>query len=262
MSNLVLTGDLSPVQAGYRSGCQAREGTLKTPSTFQQVIAYIPLYGFGAFNSSSVYGSLVYNDTWPRVYAKLVETWIDDYAGVLKTVTTVFSKYCDVGKISNTVIYGGGTAEPDSIISTTVTDSLVSVRYFIGQPPGSHASGYGTYTAQLSGTILDTSAGGPFDPTAATNGWQALVDLANAMLDATAIPASTAPTSGVTALYPISTGTGIGSAAGSSLNLITAAFNGLPVRGGTVLGYTPPSIYNQAISTIVDSNPFPRLVLP
>lgn len=192
----------SQCQSFVRSGCQARRRTPGTNSTFKIAAAVVPLWGFGAFDSTSnlcsvssgaswgfYYGrqitgqGLVFQNTWPKIYNKLVETWTQGSSTAVRT--TEMSPYYDVIMTTTFTRTSNRTfAWSPTVTGKTVTDTLVTVNYDDGAETGC------TYTAQLSGTILQPSATGPFDPNDSTYGWDNLVTQALSILSGMSIPAS------------------------------------------------------------------------
>lgn len=238
-----ITFSKSNGQAFIISPAQARQTQRGMMSIFSIVLARIPLWGYGtfaasnssywtvggAFNPGSPGGASqgpgtgapwFYNSVWPYVYNTLTETWQETYdhgypptyySGGTLTTTTPYSINYDVRY--STSSSGGPVLGNGTVTGFTITNSLITINYLagyqtIGSNPLSIAYFLGTYTAQLSGSILDPTGIGPFNPLDLTHGWAAMTALAETMLATTAIPAIGA-NSQWTSLTTISTGSGI-----------------------------------------------------
>lgn len=218
-----LTFQKSTCAAFIRSTCQARNRTSPSASIFSIVLARQPLIGFGTFDGSSTYGSLVYADKWPNVYNHLIETWVDS-SGTY-TQTTAYSQYWDIFQTTT------GSPPPHSISCTFsgITDTLISGNY-------TWSFGVGTYSAQLGGTLLDDSAIGPFDPNDPSIGWAALAGLANNILSLVTPAAFTTGHQWIL-LLPKSTSPGYIQASfdtGPFADLLLASAFGYPTRSGSI----------------------------
>ena len=266
----------SPEQNFVRSPCQARTRQTGAISMFSIVCARMPLWGFGTFatNATSVNGFTVggafssggpptlapgspnewwpYNVTWPAVYNTLTEQWTETYGSL--TTVTAYSPYVDLTQPAQTVTGPSGThfSGAGTITGLSITPSLITVNYtydWYNDPsnPLAFVVVTGVYTATLSGSILNPSGTGPFDPGNATYGWAAMTASANALLADSSIPAIGTYSSWTT-IDPISTSPGyrISTNYFNSCTLwedIGAAANGFPT--GVSFDQTqhePPSI--------------------
>lgn len=244
----------SPGQAKVRTAGQARQTQVGSISIFSLVTAKIPLNGFGPFNTSgsntsslwqgggSSASQWVTNSAWPNVYAVMTETWTEPTA--TQTVTTTNTTFHDTPITTSTVNTGSGFSGSGSVSSFSLTATAVTIDY-------STAHGPATYIAQLSGTALNPTGTGPFNPTDPTYGWAALTSAANALLGSISTPAVGA-NSQFTTLQPKSvapgyvTGTFSYDLFGSLVDVILCAANGYPVLSATGGGfaYPVPSIFD------------------
>ena len=211
-------------------------------------------------NNLQNYWNLYFLQDWPCVYSTLTETWTQTMgiSGGPATAsrTTNYSQYADEYMVvtGTAMPYIGGLV----INSAAFTDTLVTINYSLGVMTG-------VYTAQLSGTILQPGAVGPFDPTDATYGWAALNTLALAVLADMVIPT---PPSGYWAeaiwVFPTSASPGYatitatdtgGWPSGTTYGIIngsppmTAAANGIPVQSAAGWGYSMPQGINGLASS-------------
>lgn len=293
---MIITPDQSQALCWVRSPALARNTS--APFTgFQIVHALVPLWGFGIINTAALpsdfgtvggplsgpgsnisgsstvpfvgYCEILYNDrtnpgfleAWPSVYNTCTETWTQS-DGNGATCTNSYSKYVDTVLTYSVVNTGSGPAS-GTIVSISNTSASVTILYTFG------VGGNGTYTLQLSGSILQPSGVGPFVPSNATYGWQALTNSCLSILSSVSIPATNTPYSNCLNVVPISTGVGYNAGvinydfrdtrtAALSPNLSTAmilaAANGFPLRSSN-----PPNNggSNQSVVSIVNCiNPF------
>ena len=261
----MLTFTKSPSHAFTRSPCQARTRQAGALSLFSIVLARIPLWGFGTFNStmtftgemfktsqakSSPQPPFTYNSVWPAVYNTLTETWTETHGGS-QTITTQYSQYADIVSTVNTTTSGPFVGD-GTITAVSVTSSLVTINYTftLYLNPANPLQGTiftGVYTGQLSGTILNPAGLGPFNPGDTAYGWAALTTAANSLLAGVPIPAITGNSQWVT-VDPISTAPGyrLSTNIYNSATLwdyVGAAANGFPTSpSGCQTQFMPKSI--------------------
>ncbi len=228
----------SKAQQFTRSACQARDRRKGTISPFSIVCARIPLRGYGPFCTDSYYGPLnspglvavggamfgytrmqgtsspnpwYLADVWPYLYQQCTEQWTESYGGS-QTITTQFTRYVDQPQPQTTTnttsgtFFGSGT-----VTSVNITPSVFTVGYSGSADlgPGLGSVNYtGTYVATLSGTLLQPSASGPFNPSDASYGWAALAALADTLLGSSSIPAIGGNAGVWTTIDPISAAPG------------------------------------------------------
>lgn len=259
-----------------RTACNDKQTQRGTISLFSMVIARMPLWGFGSFsgttpvvvNSTEMFGNsgtsilsgsssvvALFNSTWPAVYNTLTESWSETHGGS-QTITTAYSQYADVFQTTTTSSSGPFVGD-GTITSITITSSLISIGYtftlFLNPAnPIMGTTFTGTYTAQLSGSILDPSGTGPFDPGDPSYGWAALTSAANTLLAGVSIPAISGSSTWTT-IDPISTSPfyRITSDTYNSATLwddIFAAAYGFPTSpSGCQTQFMPPSIMDWPI---------------
>lgn len=151
-----------------RSGGQARLMSAGN-TNFVMIQASVTLCGFGTHKSTTTYASRKYDDTWPKVFQKMVETWTRISDGATSNQTTV----CKID--SNNpykVVTGAGSINIGSVVTTTVTPTLLTITFTDG-----------TFTAQLTGDYIDENSTGAYNPLSGTNGWAYLTGLAKTLLD-------------------------------------------------------------------------------
>lgn len=248
----------SPSHCFVGSPAQARNIVIPA-SVFSTVAAAIPLFGFGTFASSqpSITGNwdtssktynnfgenpptppIAYNTVWPAIYARCTETWTES-TGTLTYVNT-YTQYNDQQPMQTSSSSGSVTG--GTVNSVSITPTLLTVVYFGG-----------TYTAQLSGSVLNPSGPGPFNPLDVTYGWAALTAACNAFLNTLAIPPF--PVTGlppvVGSVSQVSNPLSTGGANNTGVGVWVASMNGFPwITGGS------NSILTEMFPVIVDnSNP-------
>lgn len=210
-----------------------------------QIVGVQPLWGWGSFDSTSDYGLPKFKDTWPNIYSKLdEEMFYTDTGELIASKVQVWSKYYDQGLQT---ISSSGSFPGWGPSSTTVTDSLVTCT-------GTYSSRPVQYTLALSGTILDSSATGPFDPTDTTVGWSALEAIATSLLADISYPSTVSNTEGMNAniVFPFSGVGGWTSIQASFEYPFCAAIKGAPIRMYSSAGYTGESpgsnsLYHESI---------------
>lgn len=179
---------LSSSQSLILSPGQARSRGIN--SLFSMVSVYYNFLGYGPFSSSNSSLSIPsgtgsdqafwsYDSAWPFLYNRITETWTE---GSNSQVTvTSYTPNQDEGFFEQTSTLIGTVHGSVGQISITVTPTLITVSYHY-----TGSSSPGTYTAKLSGTTVDNTAAGPFNP--ATD-WTALVNTIETLLASIAIPA-------------------------------------------------------------------------
>jgi hypothetical protein len=176
-------------QGFRRSNCYARNAKKPTAAwtNFSCAFAVVPIAGFGTFNTCTAGGGsfgITYNTTWPKVYSKLIETWVRNYLLPTHQTTTIrtteYSIYLDIFKIVSTV--GSDTQSVSSIVSQTITPTSITISYL-----DTNASP-ATYTAVLSGSTVDPNGSGPFDPGDLSLGWDYVTSLSEGILNDYKLP--------------------------------------------------------------------------
>jgi hypothetical protein len=217
-----------------RSGCQNRIRFAPDTTRLAVYLAFVPIWGFGQFNASSTYGSLIYDDTWPVVYDTLTEVWTETnpFGGGTRTTTSVYAPYLDA-PFSTSTVTTGVFFGPGSILSFTAGLTSCSATYGGGLVSG-------TYTATLTG-LYSTS-------------WEDATLAAEALLSNLSLPTDQwsisigAPTANMKYVVPIQASPGYqildygsgGSAYIKPGTFFTAAARGLPVRLAIVTGTNFP----------------------
>ena len=229
-----------------KSLCQARNITKGSVSTGISLAIY-PLWGFGTFSSSfnpNHFDQLKYNTTWPFVYNKLTVTAVTPSG--TSTGTQTYQTTVDNQIVTSP---GGLPGYGSPILDYTITDSLITIHYGDAGNPS-------TYTAQLSGTILDNTLPGPFNP---ADDWEILTTRCMALLDICPLPILQ---TGIQSnwIQPLSFSPGYGILAqGTGTGLIMAAARGLPMYGVFVSiflsQFRPPFAGSGSITNIQITEP-------
>ena len=235
---------------------------------FQQIQAVVPLWGFGTLQpsffpsvgSTVFYGNIVNgwtNKSWPIVYNKCTEYWIDSSGGTFTSVnkwTNVFNASSLRVNVSGNNLMAGPTGIDTSGGYTFVscTSNVLVLNFKNGD-----GSVTGAYTLTLSEDMFGNTPG-PFNPNDATYGWANLTAQAATLLTNLTLPAPrySAP-AGLAShyvnqtqiIFPVAGGTGYqittsdtagslvfldpgapgGPEAGFCINIVVASANGLGV---------------------------------
>lgn len=235
-----------------KSICASRN-LVKANTSAAMVMAVYPLWGFGTFNAvntapSSSGQPMTYNQTWPHVYNTLTETWTGSNPTGIRTTT--FTPNVDI--IFTTTDNGNLTRWNSvlSVQSTVITGSLVTINFTDGF---SHMPA--VYTAQLSGTILNPAATGPFD----LADWGNLTNLSLALMDLVSLPIMTNLGLEASIIWPASFSPGYFILPpGNTNNLVVASALGVPMssqisnaaHGGGSISINNP--FNFQAATIAD----------
>lgn len=204
---------VSPASCFVQSPAWVRARRLGIPSNYDCVTALIPVWGYGTFDNTSTFNTLVFKEVWPFVYERLIENWVQT-DGTNITKITLISKFVDLFSTSTTS--GSGTISYGGTNSQSASGTIFTVDYFCANHIDT-----GVYTASVDEQFNPVPMSG--------DNWISRTAEAQAMLDA--YPLTTSLNT-ATLIYPISTGIAqIGGTNQDSIGAgLMACCNGIGIR--------------------------------